>query len=198
MLPAGAPFYRVVAGWVAQFGGAATANGRAVDAHLADSAISAILDEQDARSYERKDRGRPHRGMAYGARPNLRGTVGFGASIDPTTGAVPIWSTTTTRSFCSPPLSSVCCLLHCARALGAEGSWRPGMAVNRTAELYINLVNNSAALDHIGFRPVGVVAGPRGMETIDRLYAGYGEMADICGLHGKGRCSCPHPLPTLR
>lgn len=44
----------------------------------------------------------------------------------------------------------------------------------RTTQLFINLADNSR-LDKEGFAPVGRVV--RGMEVLDRLYAGYGEDA---------------------
>ena len=51
---------------------------------------------------------------------------------------------------------------------------------NGSVEIYINLGNNSR-LDKDGFRPFGVVSGT-GMETVEKLYAGYGEMnePDVC------------------
>lgn len=44
----------------------------------------------------------------------------------------------------------------------------------RSVQLFINLVDN-ARLDAQGFAPLGLVTG--GMDTVDRLHAGYGEMA---------------------
>jgi len=44
-------------------------------------------------------------------------------------------------------------------------------------ELFVNLADN-ARLDAMGFSPFGVVTF--GMAAIDKLYAGYGECADLC------------------
>jgi peptidyl-prolyl cis-trans isomerase A (cyclophilin A) len=44
----------------------------------------------------------------------------------------------------------------------------------RTVQLFINKGNN-ARLDVLGFAPFGEVTG--GMDTVDRLYSGYGEAA---------------------
>jgi peptidyl-prolyl cis-trans isomerase A (cyclophilin A) len=46
-------------------------------------------------------------------------------------------------------------------------------ANTRTVQLFVNLVDN-ARLDAQGFAPIGEVSG--GMDTVDRLHAGYGEM----------------------
>lgn len=49
------------------------------------------------------------------------------------------------------------------------------MANSRTTQLYINLRDNSGSLDPQHFVPVGKVIS--GMETVDDIYGGYGEMA---------------------
>jgi peptidyl-prolyl cis-trans isomerase A (cyclophilin A) len=46
---------------------------------------------------------------------------------------------------------------------------------SRSTQLFINVNDNSAALDPQGFAPIGKVVS--GMDTVDDLYAGYGEMA---------------------
>jgi cyclophilin family peptidyl-prolyl cis-trans isomerase len=53
----------------------------------------------------------------------------------------------------------------------------------RTTQLSINLKDNSALLDPLGFGYIGSVVS--GMEVVDRLYAGYGEAAG--GAQGPGR-----------
>jgi len=48
------------------------------------------------------------------------------------------------------------------------------MANSRSTQLFINLRDNSQTLDPQRFAPLGMVTS--GMETVDDLYAGYGDM----------------------
>ena len=48
---------------------------------------------------------------------------------------------------------------------------------SRSTQLFINLRDNSASLDAQSFAPVGKVVS--GMEVVDDLYAGYGDMAPM-------------------
>lgn len=48
-----------------------------------------------------------------------------------------------------------------------------------STNVFINLKDNSAHLDPPGFSPVAMVRGD-GMNVVDALYAGYGEVADLC------------------
>jgi peptidyl-prolyl cis-trans isomerase A (cyclophilin A) len=66
---------------------------------------------------------------------------------------------------------------------------RGGYATNRTTELFISYANNSR-LDALGFAPVAVVRKGYG-SVVHKLYAGYGEMADSCDLHGFTPCDAP-------
>ncbi len=50
-----------------------------------------------------------------------------------------------------------------------------GMPNSRSTQLFINLHDNSRSLNPQGFAPVGQVIS--GMDVVDDLYAGYGEMA---------------------
>jgi peptidyl-prolyl cis-trans isomerase A (cyclophilin A) len=50
-----------------------------------------------------------------------------------------------------------------------------GRPNSRATQLFINLGDNSQSLDHQGFEPIGKVIS--GMEVVDDIYAGYGEMA---------------------
>ena len=59
------------------------------------------------------------------------------------------------------------------------------------SEVFINLVDNDGSpggsgisLDDYGFTPFAVVV--EGMEVVDRLYGGYGEMSCAAGMCGKG------------
>ena len=49
------------------------------------------------------------------------------------------------------------------------------MANSRSTQLFINLRDNSQILDPQHFAPLGMVTS--GMEVVDDLYAGYGDMA---------------------
>jgi peptidyl-prolyl cis-trans isomerase A (cyclophilin A) len=49
------------------------------------------------------------------------------------------------------------------------------MANSRSTQLFINLRDNSQSLDPQRFAPLGMVTS--GMEVVDDLYAGYGDMA---------------------
>jgi peptidyl-prolyl cis-trans isomerase A (cyclophilin A) len=51
----------------------------------------------------------------------------------------------------------------------------------RTTQLFINLKDNGASLDSMGFAPFGTVS--EGMEIVDQLYSGYG---DDPGMGGHG------------
>lgn len=54
-----------------------------------------------------------------------------------------------------------------------------GASTNRTGELFVSLVDNSERLRGKGFAAFAYVI--RGAETLDRWYAGYGEMEGLCG-----------------
>jgi len=70
----------------------------------------------------------------------------------------------------------------------------PPRAVNRTAELFVNLVDNREKLDEKGFASFARVV--RGSEVIDKWFAGYGEMRDACDLHPDGGWVCEGPSET--
>ena len=70
----------------------------------------------------------------------------------------------------------------------------PPTATNRTAELFLNLVDNKAKLDGKSFVPFAKVV--KGMEVVDTWYAGYGEMDGACGLHLDGGWVCHGPNET--
>ncbi len=58
---------------------------------------------------------------------------------------------------------------------GAVTFAKSQMPNSRSTQLFINLRDNSALLDGQGFAPVGKVTS--GMEVVDDLYPGYGDMA---------------------
>ena len=49
----------------------------------------------------------------------------------------------------------------------------------RTTQLFINFGDNGSALDSQGFPPIGRVI--TGMNVVDKLYSGYGELAEQRG-----------------
>jgi hypothetical protein len=66
------------------------------------------------------------------------------------------------------------------------------MAVNRTTELYINYANNSR-LDAHNFAPIGYVDEGDMVNVVDRFYAGYGEMQDVCADPSFAKTNCTGP-----
>jgi peptidyl-prolyl cis-trans isomerase A (cyclophilin A) len=52
-------------------------------------------------------------------------------------------------------------------------------ANTRTTQFFVNLKDNSSALDDKGFAPFGSVVS--GMKVVDSLYSGYGEGSDMGG-----------------
>jgi peptidyl-prolyl cis-trans isomerase A (cyclophilin A) len=120
--------------------------------------------------------------------------VQFGVSGDPAVScvynsnppAVPQPGAILADDAVSPLLSNTQGVLAYSAVLDAA---RGGAATNRTTELFISYGNHSQ-LDALGFAPVAVVT--RGYEEVVRaLYAGYGEMADMCDLHGYQPCAAP-------
>ena len=49
-----------------------------------------------------------------------------------------------------------------------------------SANLFVNLADNGPRLDSPGFAVLGAVRGAAGMAVADRLFAGYGEVAELC------------------
>ena len=65
-------------------------------------------------------------------------------------------------------------------------------AVNRTAELYINLKDNRKPLDALGYTVFGVIRASD-MKAIHSIYDGYGELPAICKDN-----SSAHPVAPIR
>jgi peptidyl-prolyl cis-trans isomerase A (cyclophilin A) len=87
--------------------------------------------------------------------------VQFGINGDPKTNHV--WSNTNLRD---DPVTH-----HNVRGTVVYATAGPN---TRSTQLFINLRNNSASLDGQGFEPFGTVV--TGMDVVDSLYSGYGEM----------------------
>jgi peptidyl-prolyl cis-trans isomerase A (cyclophilin A) len=66
-----------------------------------------------------------------------------------------------------------------------------GLATNRTAELFVNLVDNRDRLDAKGFAAFAELVD--GEEALDAWHAGYGEMRGACDLHPEGGWVCEGP-----
>jgi peptidyl-prolyl cis-trans isomerase A (cyclophilin A) len=62
-----------------------------------------------------------------------------------------------------------------ANARGTLSYAATGMPNSRSTQLFINFKDNSESLNPQGFAPLGQVI--EGMDVVDDLYAGYGEMA---------------------
>jgi peptidyl-prolyl cis-trans isomerase A (cyclophilin A) len=72
----------------------------------------------------------------------------------------------------------------------------------RSTEFFINLKDNTGALDSQGFAPFGTVV--EGMDIVEGLYSGYGEMADMGGrgprqdlAHSQGKAYLDKNFPKL-
>ena len=70
-------------------------------------------------------------------------------------------------------------------------------ATNRTTELFINLADHHGQLDALGFTPVATVLANGMTDVVDQFYAGYGELADACDLHGFRPCNGPREASIL-
>ena len=66
-----------------------------------------------------------------------------------------------------------------------------GLATNRTAELFVNLVDNRDRLDAKGFAAFAELVD--GDAALDGWHAGYGEMRGACDLHPEGGWVCEGP-----
>ena len=65
---------------------------------------------------------------------------------------------------------------------------------SRSAQLFINYGNN-ARLDGLGFAPLGSVA--RGMDVVDKIYAGYGQSPDQGSIAQAGNAYLTKSFPKL-
>jgi len=74
-----------------------------------------------------------------------------------------------------------------AMAAGDRGS--------RTTQLFINLVDNSAGLDSMGFAPIALVTS--GMNVVDAFYGGYMEMPSQASIQTTGNSYLDSSFPML-
>lgn len=66
---------------------------------------------------------------------------------------------------------------------------------SRTTQVYINLVDNTRRLDHLGFAPIGKVV--KGMEVIDAINAEYGQDPDQSMIESRGNAYLKEYFPKL-
>ena len=69
-----------------------------------------------------------------------------------------------------------------------------GQPNSRSTHLFINLGDN-ARLDAMGFAPIGRVTG--GMDSVDRIYSGYGEQPDQSQIGARGNAYLQKSFPKL-
>jgi peptidyl-prolyl cis-trans isomerase A (cyclophilin A) len=81
---------------------------------------------------------------------------------------------------------------HNTRGMVTYG--RTSMPNSRSTQMFINFGNNSR-LDGIGFTPVCQVTS--GMENVDQIWAGYGELPDQQMMHAEGNAYLTAQFPHL-
>ena len=149
----GSPLYRVLPGFVAQFGVATEPSVSAVYDWRNDVPGAIIPDEA----------------------PTLRESSGGGGGVDGDGEGAADGGGSNGKHW-----------LAYSASYGAAG-----FATNRTAELFVSLVDNTERLDGKGFAAFAKVMDGAG--TLDRWYAGYGEMDGACQLHKEGGWVCDGP-----
>jgi len=65
----------------------------------------------------------------------------------------------------------------------------------RTTQVFLNLIDNSALLDRLGFTPFGEVTS--GMDVVDKLYSGYDERPDQPRIDAEGNRYLTRAFPNL-
>lgn len=65
----------------------------------------------------------------------------------------------------------------------------------RTTQMFINLVDNTQALDRQGFAPIGLVV--KGLDNVDRIYPGYGEAPQQPLIEAQGNSYLQAQFPML-
>ncbi len=66
---------------------------------------------------------------------------------------------------------------------------------SRTTQVYINLVDNTERLDHLGFAPIGKVV--KGMEVVDAINSEYGQDPDQSRIESRGNAYLKEYFPKL-
>ena len=122
----------------------------------------------------------------------------FGVAADPTLSTIYDWRTDTQDGILADetphPNAPGNDKLWVSYSSAYDESVDPPSATNRTAELFINLVDNKSSLDAKNFVAFAKVI--KGVEVVDTWYSGYGEMGGVCDLHSDRGWVCTGPNET--
>ena len=133
----------------------------------------------------------------YDASPLYRILPGFvaqfGVAADPTVSAIYDWRNDSPGAVIPDETKHASSMGNAKHWISYSASYDPasGMATNRTAELFINLADNTERLDEKGFAAFAKVV--EGEAAVDAWFAGYGEMEGACDLHRDGGWVCDGP-----
>lgn len=124
----------------------------------------------------------------YDASPLYRVLPGFvaqfGVAADPSVSAVYDWRRNSPGAILPDEPNHASSSGNAKHWISYSASYdaATGRATNRTAELFINLADNTDRLDAKGFAAFAKVVD--GVKAVDGWFAGYGEMRGACHLHG--------------
>lgn len=133
----------------------------------------------------------------YDASPLYRVLPGFvaqfGVAADPSVSAVYDWRKNSPGAILPDEPAHASSSGNAKHWISYSASYdaATGAATNRTAELFINLVDNGHRLDAKGFTAFAKVVA--GEDAVDGWFAGYGEMRGACDLHRDGGWVCDGP-----
>lgn len=68
---------------------------------------------------------------------------------------------------------------------------------SRTTQVFVNMAENGAKLDHLGFVPIGQVTPAAGMAVVDQLFSGYTDQPDQDRLRTEGNGYLTRSFPKL-
>lgn len=171
-----AGFFRVVPGFVVQFGIAGNAT-------VAKASEGAIIDNDPVvLSNVRGERAPPHADCRDSARARRWGAVEHAIHLPII--APPLISLPSP----SPPPGTI--------AYAAEQDPVTGKACNRTTQVYINYADN-ANLDALGFTPFGVISVEDMSSIVDKIDAQYGQDPDQGSIYGDGDVYLRKNFPKL-